>query len=275
MGHAIYCETKEATAPYIFVNTRIPVYSYEEVCYYIFHHPSMISYEILGSEFRQWVKEKLGMEALAEELGSLAEEEADLLSYLRCFLQAANYYSKQEVALFFEHVKEEAKLPKALQLKKQADSFLSFQKYVRAIRLYDAILKTEEMDQELTGSIYHNKGVALSKNFELTAASDCFLKAYECAPNDVTLSCYLTIFFLLQQYEKAQQECERLGVAKETYDRILFEYRQSEESYTSSEEWKKGEKLTEDVAYGQEKRAKDAAEQMILSWKEEYRRETT
>ena len=117
--------------------------------------------------------------------------------------------------------------------------------------------------------------MALSKNFELTAASDCFLKAYECAPNDVTLSCYLTIFFLLQQYEKAQQECERLGVAKETYDRILFEYRQSEESYTSSEEWKKGEKLTEDVTYGQEKRAKDAAEQMILSWKEEYRRETT
>ena len=132
MGHAIYCETKEATAPYIFVNTRIPVYSYEEVCYYIFHHPSMISYEILGSEFRQWVKEKLGMEALAEELGSLAEEEADLLSYLRCFLQAANYYSKQEVALFFEQVKEEAKLPKALQLKKQADSFLSFQKYDEA-----------------------------------------------------------------------------------------------------------------------------------------------
>ena len=66
-----------------------------------------------------------------------------------------------------------------------------------------------------------------------------------------------------------------MGVAKETYDRILFEYRQSEESYTSSEEWKKGEKLTEDVTYGQEKRAKDAAEQMILSWKEEYRRETT
>lgn len=275
MGNVIYCETKETTAPFIFANTRIAVYSYEEVCYYIFHHPSMMSMDNFGAEFTEWLKEKLHMEELADSLEKLEASECTLLTYLETLLLAANYYDKHEVALFFERLKTEQSLPKSLQLKKQADSFLDFHKYVRAIRIYDDVLKQEGLEAEFRSTIYHNKGVALSKNFELKPALKCFKMAYETYPNEVSLSCYLTIFFMLNQYVEAKKEAERLEVSAELYERLLKDYKRSMSGFEETEQYEEYQKIKDAFQYGQEKKAEARIDQLLHEWKEEYRVQTT
>lgn len=275
MGTVIYCETKEATTPYIFTNTRIAVYSYEEVCYYIFHNPSMITMEHLGLDFTEWVREKIGMPELAEQLEGLLEGSVTLFDYLEVLLLAANYYSKNEVALLFERMKAEAALPKALRLKKQADGFLDFQKYVRAIRIYDTILSEEDIKEEFASTIYHNKGVALSRNFELEQAAECFKQAYEIYPNEVSLSCYFTTFFMLQKWDTAKEEAVRLGVDDAVYQRILRDYQRNEEGYENTDAYLELEKAAEETKYGQDKKAEKRIEKLIQGWKEDYRTQTT
>lgn len=275
MGNVIYCETKETTAPFIFANTRIAVYSYEEVCYYIFHHPSMMSLEYFGAEFTEWLREKLDMEELANSLEKLASSDCTLLTYLETLLLAANYYDKHEVALFFERLKTEQSLPKSLQLKKQADSFLDFHKYVRAIRIYDDVLKQEGLEAEFRSTIYHNKGVALSKNFELKPALKCFKMAYETYPNEVSLSCYLTIFFMLNQYVEAKKEAERLEVPAQQYERLLKDYKRSSSGFEETEQYEEYQKIKGAFQYGQEKKAEARIDQLLQEWKEEYRVQTT
>lgn len=275
MGTVIYCETKEATTPYIFTNTRIAVYSYEEVCYYIFHNPSLVTMEYLGRDFVEWVSEKLEMKELAEQLQELLEQDTSLFDYLEVLLLAANYYSKDEVALLFERMKTEASLPKVLQLKKQADGFLDFQKYVRAIRIYDTILSQESLEGEFVSTIYHNKGVALSRNFELQQALKCFENAYEAYPNEVSLGCCLTIYFMMQDLDGAKQEAERLGVENAVYERILSDYQRSEEGYEQTDAYLEFSRAQEDARYGQEKNAAKRLDKLIQGWKEDYRTQTT
>lgn len=275
MGNVIFCETRETTTPYIFANTRIAVYSYEEVCYYIFHHPSMMSLEYFGAEFTDWVRERLEMKELADALEKMLSKECTLLPYLETLLLAANYYDKHEVALFFERLKTEQSLPKSVQLKKQADSFLDFHKYVRAIRLYDDILKKEGLEAEFRSSIYHNKGVALSKNFELKPALQCFKLAYETFPNEVSLSCYLTIFFMLNQFVEAKREAERLEVSVEQYERLLKDYKRSSNGFEQTEQYEEYRKIKDAFSYGQEKKAEARIDQLLHEWKEEYRVQTT
>ncbi len=270
MGNVIYCETEETTTPYVFRDTRIAVYSYEEVCYYIFHNPSIISLEVFGEEFLQWVEEQLHMKELADKLSSMHKEGTTLIEFLKVLLLEANYYSKNEVALLFERMKTEASLPKAIQLKKQADGFLDFHKYVRAIRIYDKILQ-EELEPEFCSTIYHNKGVALSKNFELKEAAECYRKAYEVYPNDVSLSCYLTVFFMLNQWEDAEDEAANLGVDLGTYHRILGEYKRLQDGYEETAWFEELVKAMEDRRYGREDKALKRLDKLIQDWKEDYR----
>lgn len=275
MSQVLYCETKETTTPYIFTNTRIAVYSYEEVCYYIYHNPSMVSLEYLGTEFTQWVRECLQMEELANALDQMLEEEEGLIPYLKKLLLAANYFDKNEVALLFERMKAEVSLPKEQKLKRQADGFLDFHKYVRAIRIYDMILQQEDLDREFASTIYHNKGVALSRNFELAPAADCYRRAYEIYPNEVSLSCYLTTFFLLNKFEEAQQEANKLHVELKEFDRIRKEFERTANGYEESEEYQELAKASEEMKYGKEKDAQKRIDTMIQAWKHEYRQQTT
>lgn len=275
MGRVIYCETKETTTPYIFGNTRIAAYSYEEICYYIFQNPSMISFDALGTNFIEWVREKLQMTELADRLSEIYEGEHDLFSYLETLLLAANYYTKEEVSLFFEKMKAEAELPEEIRLKRQADGFLRFHKYVRAIRIYDSILEREELDAKFRSTILHNKGVALSKNFELEQAADCYVKAYETYPNEISLSCYLSVFFMLNQMEKAKEEANRLHIKQEEYERILKEYERTVQGYEQTLAYQEYVKAMEEEKYGQDKKARMRLDKMLSDWKEDYRTQTS
>ena len=54
MSGIIICKTKTADNPYTFLNTKITIYSYEELCYYIFNNMVLIGKDDLISRISWW-----------------------------------------------------------------------------------------------------------------------------------------------------------------------------------------------------------------------------
>ena len=101
MGRVILCETRPAKTSYIFPNTKIEVFSYEELCYYIYNNIALISEEYIGVPLFIWIRNELGLSELADVLYKLKEKEtSDLTDLLTAILTYREYYSIPEVKDF-------------------------------------------------------------------------------------------------------------------------------------------------------------------------------
>lgn len=196
MGRVILCETTPATTSYIFPNTKIEVFSYEELCYYIYNNIALISAEYIGVAMLHWISEDLGLHELADTLQRIKEKEnTDLTDILTTILTYKEYYSIPEVKDFILRIERMKNLPPEQYRKLQGDGFLRYHKYLRALSIYDEILEQnpDMKDEKLLGAIYHNRGVALANNFELQAAMDSYLKSYELTGNRSSIYEYLLL----------------------------------------------------------------------------------
>ena len=79
MGRVILCETVPATTSYIFPNTKIEVFSYEELCYYMYNNIALVSEEYIGVAMFHWIEQELHLPDLADSLRALKEKETTLV----------------------------------------------------------------------------------------------------------------------------------------------------------------------------------------------------
>lgn len=223
MSRVILCETKEATTSYIFPNTKIEVFSYEELCFYIYNNVALIAEEYITSPMFNWIENELGLNALANQLRELKEKETtDLTDLLATILTHKEYYTIQEVKDFIYQIERMKGLARPQFRKLQADGFLRYHKYLKALAIYDEILEeAAALNQDsFLGSIYHNRAVALAYNFEIEEASECYLKAYELTKNQRSIYEYL----LLQSNIRSKDEVEILAKYYQVEEMLLDVY---------------------------------------------------
>lgn len=244
MARVILCETTPAAISYIFPNTKIEVFSYEELCYYIYNNIALISEEYIGTPMFQWISRELKLPELAAALSRLKEKEnTDLTDLLTAILTFKDYYSIDEVKDFILR-RERMKNLSAPQFRKlQADGFLRYHKYLKALSIYDEILErnSDMKNVELLGAIYHNRGVALANNFELQGAMNSYLKSYELTGNQKSIFEYL----LLMAAMKDRSEIERLAVSyhvEDMVDNIYYAISDAEKDVVGSPTYHRMEK---------------------------------
>jgi len=207
MARVILCETKMTTTSYIFPNTKIEVFSYEELCYYIYNNIALILDEHIGKKLFDWIEKELAMSDLAWKLRVVKEKEStDLTDLLTTILTYKEYYTIPEVKEFILRIERMKGLTAPQFRKKQADGFLRYRKYVKATSIYDEILEqyTDMKNEQLLGAIYHNRAVALANNFELEEAMKSYQKAYELTKQEESIYQYLLL--LATTKEKADVE---------------------------------------------------------------------
>lgn len=207
MPRVILCETTPATTSYIFPNTKIEVYSYEELCYYIYNNVALISKEYIGVSMFHWIENELGLPDLANQLREKKEKETtDLTDLLTIILTYKEFYTIEEVKEFIFRLERMKGMSKAQFRKLQGDGFLRYHKYMKAAAIYDEILE-QNMDlknEELLGAIYHNKAVAMAHNFEIKNAMDAYLKSYELTGNKQTIFEYLLLAAICYDKKEVQ-----------------------------------------------------------------------
>lgn len=226
MGRVILCETQSAETSYIFPNTKIEVFSYEELCFYIYNNIALISEEYMDVHMFNWIENGLKLPALAGQLRAVKEKEtADLTDLLTTILTYREFYTVSEVKEFIYQMERMKGLTPPQFRKMQADGFLRYRKYLKAASIYDEILEQypDMHNEKLLGAIYHNKAVALAHNFELKEAMEAYLKAYELTGNQRSIFEYLLLMATLRERDEVAVLAKFHGVEDmlgEIYDAI-------------------------------------------------------
>ena len=244
MGRVILCETKPATTSYIFPNTKIEVFSYEELCYYIYNNIALISDEHIGVPLFLWIRNELELPGLADNLVQIkAKDNTDLTDLLTAILTFREYYSIAEVKDFILKRERMKNLSTPQFRKLQADGFLRYHKYLKALSIYDEILEQnpDMNNNELLGAIYHNRAVALANNFEIEEAMNSYLKSYELTGNQKSIYEYLLLMSTMKDREDIEILAEFYHMEDEVED-IFYAISDAEEDVVGSPVYHRMEK---------------------------------
>lgn len=215
MARVILCETKTATTSYIFPNTKIEVFSYEELCYYIYNNIALLSEDYIGRNLFDWIEQELKMPELAMKLRIKKEKDTtELIDLLTEILVYKEFYTIAEVKEFILQVERMKGLTPPQFRKKQADGFLRYRKYVKAASIYDEILEQypDMKNDKLLGEIMHNRAVALANNFELEEAMNSYKKAYELMGNPESIYQYLLLMATMKERSDVEVMAKYYGM---------------------------------------------------------------
>ncbi|MBQ8147844.1 MAG: hypothetical protein IJ040_03530 [Lachnospiraceae bacterium] len=273
MGKIILCNARQAIIPYVFTNTKVEVFSYEELCFYIYNNVALLNPEQFQGKMIQWLKTELGMEELAEKLMEQLASEGSFIDMLVAILSAGSYYETAEIRQFMDKQELVGLLPAEEKLKLKADSFLMYKRLLKAMSLYDEILRQEERieDKKFLGDVYHNKGVALAKNMELTKAKLCFLEAFNRNQKKASLEAYISLRLLEDSQEVVAQEARTLGMEEADYARQVMLVEDSVDDSMNTAVYNRYQKALYNQEHGDQEAFNQRVDMLLNQWKEEFR----
>ena len=221
----------------------------------------------------QWIKTELEMEELADRLLEKLAAEASLTELLVTILSAGSYYETAEIQQFRDKQELVALLPEEEKLKLKADSFLMYKRLLKAISLYNTILRREDQieDRRFLGDVYHNKGVALAKNMEVTNAKLAFLEAFERNQKPASLEAYIVL--RLQEAEEAvvEKEAKAFGMDEADFQRLMGLLEDATEDAESTSVYTRYQKALYNKERGDYEAFNQRIDMMLNQWKEDFR----
>lgn len=264
----LLCRQESVKHPYYMEDLGIHLYSSQELCYVIYHHPLMVMDGFLDENLLGFLKNELdmGFTALKLERWMAGKESAD--DALVFLLQECNYYSTTEISRFRQKVGSLRKLSPFEYARRKADYLFLYKQYGRAIAGYREILDSTRkwrMDDKFLGELWFHLGTAYARVFQFDKAMDALDQSYLLLKNlDVLQKIYhLTLV-------------DPGLILKERYQAIITDELKSEwnkafeaakEEAEQSEELKKIDELFQKDSI---KRIEGAGK-LIQSWKKEYR----
>ncbi len=231
MSKIILCTSKEASRPFTFLNTKVEINNYEELCFYIYNNTVLISKSALSEKLFDWIRDELGMTELANKLVALSNKTAYAQDLLVEILSAGDYYEPDEVTTYVEAWQKYRKLSKSQKKKLKADGYLGYRRYIKAASIYDDIIEDhgDITDEVFLGNVYHNRGVAAANNLDVEDAKEFFRKAYEKNGNEKSLWGYLVVFASSNDSAVTKQEMRKFGLGEENFESLMMEIGDSNE----------------------------------------------
>ncbi|MBO6166132.1 MAG: hypothetical protein J6O17_07195 [Eubacterium sp.] len=225
MSKVILCTSKTADTPFTFLNTKVEIYTYEELCFYIFNNTVLISKSVLSDKLFNFIRDELGMEELADKLMGLMNKTAYAQDLLIEILNAGDYYTPEEIKTYAAAWQKYRKLSPLQRAKLKADGYLAYRRYIKAATLYDEILDDIGDDEDVTflGNVYHNRAVAAANNMDLDDAKKFFLKAYEYNNNMESLKGYFYIVATREDTSTLREEIRVRGLDDKYFEEIMAE----------------------------------------------------
>ena len=232
MGKIIVCNTKTAQNPYTFLNTKVSVYSYEELCYYLYNNMVLVGEEDVSARLSAWIRKELDLTELADKIDTLLDKHAFVQDIMVEILVYGGYYSSEEVRQFMAECQKLRTLKSYEVEKQRADGYLRYKHYIKAGAIYDEIicyLEKEKQEDEFLGNVYHNKAVALAGNLQLDEAKSCFIQAYSLNKNEESLIEYFCVLAVTVDTATLEKEIKKRGLPANFLEDLMSEVGDSKE----------------------------------------------
>ena len=231
MSKLILCTYKTASTPFTFLNTKVEIYTYEELCFYIYNNTVLISKSAISEKLFDWIRDELGMDELSEKLVALSNKTNIVQDLLIEILSYGEYYSLEEVKEYTEKWQSYRRMDKLSRAKLKADGYLSYRRYIKAATLYDDIILStnEDTDPVFVGNIYHNRAVAAANNMDLEDAKEYFMKAYRLNDNQDSLKSYFYIVAVTSDTATLKNAIRDNGLEDDYLEEIMNEIGESKD----------------------------------------------
>ena len=231
MSKVILCTSKEASHPFIFLNTKVEINTYEELCFYIYNNSVLISKSSLSEKLFDWIRDELEMPELAAKLVAMCNKTTFVQDLMVEILNAGNYYEPEEIKTYVEAWQKYRRLTSSQRKKLKADGYLGYRRYIKAASIYDDIIENSQdiQDKVFLGNVYHNRAVASANNLDTEDAKAYFLKAYELNNNEKSLRGYLIVFAAGNDSATIRQEMRKFDLDDDSFENLMLEIGDSNE----------------------------------------------
>lgn len=264
----LLCRQEQVTHPYYVEYLGIHIYSSQELCYVLYHHPMLGMEGFLNDGLLDFLRNELDMGFTALKLERWQKNGENGDEALAVLLQECDYYSASEINLYRQKLSALRKLSSLEYAKRKADFLFQMKQYGRAITVYREIIEgalSSRAEERFLGKVWYNLGSSYARVFRFEKAYDALDQAY----------------LLLKEIDVLQSiyHLTRLGpglVLKERYQSMLTPKLKAEWDQTYEEAQKRAENSPELSKLGElfardSIRRMDGASQMIQEWKKEYR----
>lgn len=263
MGELLFCHEPIAALPYYVEGAGVNLYSMEELCYYIAGNTYLLDESFMSEELCTWVEHQMGLYPLAAQLRDIHS----LSQFVQAILTHTGYHTPKEAGEIVLAVRQMEEKTDFECRKLRADRLMENGKYIGSIHEYRRLLGAEEAKfaGPVVGAIWHNLGTAHARLFLFREAADCYDMAYRLGGAVESLKCSL-ICHLCMHDEKGFAEKAGEHQADEA---LIGECRQA---YDGAQKSRDLAGIRELEQAGERAQAKQAVREMILQWKEDYRK---
>ena len=264
----IFCRKEHGSHPYFIESLGVHVYTSQELCYVIYHHPLLAMDDFINQNLIDFIRKELdmGFTALKMERRMKAGENGDETLFL--FLKECGYYTSGEINGLRQKISGFRKLSSLEYAKRKADYLFEYKQYGKAIAFYIRILEDvryARMDHGFQGRIWNNLGACYARVFQLGKAMEAYEQAYEKTGDQVILK---NIHHLTKLNPKLSLKAEyQSAVTKEAMEAWEADFLEAGEE---AKECKEQEKIKELFAKDPIRRMEEAG-RMVEGWKQEYR----
>lgn len=245
MSKVWICQSKTAGIPFYLSEQNINLYSFEELCYYLYKNAEVIEEQFFDEKLLDWLERELGLTELCDKLRGGIEQGKRGYWCMEMILWESGYYSKDELEKVSETVSEIVQAKPEERKKLRADRMLQERRYKGALREYQQLLLQENPDKYLVSRIWHNMGTAYAGQFLFERAAECYEKAYTIGHVEESRQQYLMACScvdgqnpeestVLSENQRLQQVKEQEGLLRyeeEVYrklEQLVAEYMRSE-----------------------------------------------
>lgn len=182
MGALLLCNRPIAAMPYYIEALSLNIYSLEELCYVIEHHPFLLDEGFFDDELIHWIEWEVGEGELAEHLRQSLRQEQGITKLVELILNATGYLTYEAGMGIISQIREMQHKTVFERRKMRADRYAENKKYINALLEYRRILQMEEECKKnpvVCGNIWHNQGTVFARLFLFREARECFEKAYQ------------------------------------------------------------------------------------------------
>lgn len=263
----IVCRPEQVTRPYYVEDLGVNIYSSQEFCYAIYHHPMLFMDKFRDQDIIDFIRDQLGMGFVAARMEQRVKSGEKSEEVMFLFMQECDYYTAAEMNRFRQTVTSLKKLPPLEYAKKKTDYLVEFKQYGRAIADYQAILEAagEKKDDFLACLVWNNLGACYARIFQFQKAMDAYDKAYG-KKKDLDILEKMYHLTLLDSGLELKERYQSLmsPELKEKWDKDF------EEAGEKAEESAQLKKLKDLFQKDSVKRGEGAAK-LVEEWKQEFR----
>lgn len=235
----ILCKGELAKEPYIVPVSEVPVYSLEELCYYMYNNIYSVTEEFFDEKLAIWLHEQVKADSLAQKMNVLIHKHNDLKDLVVTLLCSCDYYKEDEVVKIVEVMDRIENLPPHRKNKIKADNYLHAGKYGRSLQVYKKLLNgglASEFTTEEYGDVLHNEAIALFHVSSFQEAARGFKEAYARNQNTQSLDHYLYVLLLMNKEEQFIKEGQAFGKTPEELQSLQEKYTDVQNKCSSENE---------------------------------------